>query len=223
MTQTRPDIAFAIQFLSRSLQQPLSYHLNAAKNLLRYLEGTKDLAINYGVPLTGLISDIIKDIPYDPLLPLGFSNNDFTSNKITSKSTYGYLFTMAGGPVSWKSKRSSTIALSTMEAESDALTEAIRETQWLKNLYSELNRPIKTPTLILKNNQSTIKTAKNPALHSRTKHTLLKYRYIKKARQAGIFNILYINTKRIPANGLTKPLNGIAHQKFLNLIGLNPI
>ena len=110
-----------------------------------------------------------------------------------------------------------------METESNALTEAIRKTQWLRNLYSELNRPIKSPTLVLKNNQSTIKAVKNPALHSRTKHTLLKYRYIKETRQAGIFNILYIDTKRIPANGLTKPLNGIAHQKFLSLIGLNPI
>ena len=223
MTQTRPDITFAVQFLSRSLQQPLSYHLNAAKNLLRYLKGTKDLAINYGIPLTGPISNIIKDIPYDPLLPLGFSNNDFTSDKVTSKSTYGYLFTMAGGPINWKSKRSSTITLSTMEAESDALTEAIRKTQWLRNLYSELNKPIKSPTLVLKDNQSTIKAAKNPALHSRTKHTLLKYRYIKETKQARIFNILYINTKRIPADGLTKPLSGITHQKFLNLIGLNPI
>ena len=223
MTQTRSDIAFAVQFLSRSLQQPLSCHLNAAKNLLRYLKGTKDLVISYGVPLTGLISDIVKDIPYDPLLPLGFSDSDFASDKVTSKSTYGYLFTVAGGPVSWKSKRSSTIVLSTMEAESDALTEAIRETQWLRNLYSELNRPIKSPTLVLEDNQSTIKAAKDPALHSRTKHTLLKYRYIREARQAGIFDILYIDTKRMPADGLTKPLSGIAHQKFLSLIGLNPI
>ena len=118
---------------------------------------------------------------------------------------------MAGGLVNWKSKRSSTIALLTMETESNALTKVIRKTQWLKNLYSELNRPIKSLILILKDNQNTIKAAKNPALHSQTKHTLLKYRYIKEARQAGIFDILYIDTKRIPANGLTKPFNGIAH------------
>ena len=112
--------------------------------------------------------------------------------------------------------------LSTMEVESDALTEAIRETQWLRNLYSELNRPIKSPTLILKDNQSIIKVAKDPALYSRIKHTLLKYCYIKEARQAGIFNILYIDTKRMPADGLIKPLNGIAHQKFLSLIRPQP-
>ena len=124
------------------------------------------------MPLTGPISNIIKDIPYNPLLPLRFSDSDFTSNKETSKSTYSYLFTVAGGPVSWKSKRSSTITLSIMEAESDALTEAIRKTQWLRNLYSELNRPIKSPTLVLKDKQSTIKAAKDPALYSRTKYTL---------------------------------------------------
>ena len=69
-----------------------------------------------------------------------------------------------------------------METESDALIEAIRETQWLRNLYSELNRPIKTPTLVLKDNQSIIKAAKNPALHSQTKYTLLKYCYIEKTK-----------------------------------------
>ena len=69
-----------------------------------------------------------------------------------------------------------------MEAESDALTEAIRETQWLRNLYLKLNRPIKSPTLVLKDNQSTIKAVKDPALHSQIKHTLLKYRYIKEIR-----------------------------------------
>ena len=39
-----------------------------------------------------------------------------------------------------------------MEAESNALTEAICKTQWLRNLDSELNKPIKTPTLVLKDN-----------------------------------------------------------------------
>ena len=110
-----------------------------------------------------------------------------------------------------------------MEVESDTLTEVIRKTQWLRNLYSELNRPIKSLTLILKDNQSIIKAVKDLALHSRIKHTLLKYRYIKETRQAGIFNILYIDIKRMPADVLIKPLNGIAHQKFFNLIGLNLI
>ena len=76
----------------------------------------------------GLISNIIKDIPHDPLLPLGFSDSDFTNNKIINKSIYNYLFIMAGGPVNQKSKRSSIITLLTMEAEFNALTKVIRKT-----------------------------------------------------------------------------------------------
>jgi hypothetical protein len=58
---------------------------------------------------------------------VGFSDSDYAGDKETSKSTYGYLFKLAGRPITWKLKRASTIALSTVKAETDALTEAIRE------------------------------------------------------------------------------------------------
>ncbi|KAK2072089.1 hypothetical protein P8C59_006465 [Phyllachora maydis] len=61
------------------------------------------------------------------LVPIGFSNSDFTGDKATSKSTYGYLYKLAGRPISWKTKRATTIALSTLEAETNGLIEAIRE------------------------------------------------------------------------------------------------
>ncbi|KAK2068510.1 hypothetical protein P8C59_003144 [Phyllachora maydis] len=63
------------------------------------------------------------------LVPIGFSDSDFTGDKATSKSTYGYLYKLAGRPISWKTKRATTIALSTLEAETDGLTETIREVQ----------------------------------------------------------------------------------------------
>ena len=59
----------------------------------------------------------------------------------------------------------------------------------------ELNRLIKLLTLVLEDNQSTIKAVEDLALYSRIKHTLLKYRYIREVRQAGIFDILYIDIK----------------------------
>ncbi|KAK2068500.1 hypothetical protein P8C59_003134 [Phyllachora maydis] len=63
------------------------------------------------------------------LVPIGFSDSDFTGDKATSKSTYGYLYKLAGRPISWKTKRATTIALSTLEAKTDGLTEAICEVQ----------------------------------------------------------------------------------------------
>ncbi|KAK2069372.1 hypothetical protein P8C59_003958 [Phyllachora maydis] len=91
------------------------------------------------------------------LVPIGFSDSDFAGDKATSKSTYGYLYKLAGRPISWKTKRATTIALSTLEAETDGLTEAIREVQ--------------------------------------TKHTLLKFRYIREQVKAKIVTIIYLNTK----------------------------
>ncbi|KAK2073325.1 hypothetical protein P8C59_007614 [Phyllachora maydis] len=73
-------------------------------------------------------------------------------DKATGKSTYGYLYKLAGGPISWKTKRATTIALSTLEAETDGLTEAIREVQWIIGLFSELYRPKDHPITLYRDN-----------------------------------------------------------------------
>ncbi|KAK2070505.1 hypothetical protein P8C59_004992 [Phyllachora maydis] len=91
------------------------------------------------------------------LVPIGFSDSDFAGDKATSKSTYGYLYKLAGRPISWKTKRATTIALSTLEAKTDGLTEAKHEVQ--------------------------------------TKHTLLKFRYVREQVKAKIVTIIYLNTK----------------------------
>ena len=83
----------------------------ALKGVLRYLKGTKDLAIPYGNNTN--------------LMPKAYCDSDFAGCKTIAKSIYGYIFTVARGPVSWKSKRSSTIALSTHKAKYNALTEAV--------------------------------------------------------------------------------------------------
>ncbi|KAK2074395.1 hypothetical protein P8C59_008603 [Phyllachora maydis] len=129
------------------------------------------------------------------LVPIGFSDSDFAGDKATSKSTYGYLYKLAGGPISWKTKRATTIALSTLEAKTDGLTEAIREVQWIIGLFSELHRPIDYPITLYRDNQGSITVANDPALHARTKHTLLKFRYVREQVKAKIVTIIYLNTK----------------------------
>ncbi|KAK2068935.1 hypothetical protein P8C59_003549 [Phyllachora maydis] len=140
------------------------------------------------------------------LVPIGFSDSDFAGDKATSKSTYGYLYKLASRPISWKTKRATTIALSTLEAETDGLIEAIREVQWIIGLFSELYRPIDYPITLYRDNQGSITVANDLALHARTKHTLLKFRYVREQVKAKIVTIIYLNTKCMPADGLTKAL-----------------
>jgi hypothetical protein len=210
MTQTRPDIGFAVQWLSRQLQKPTVSHLLAAKNLLRYLNSYKSLAILYSG----------KGLSSKGYIPLGYCDSDFAGDRKTSKSTYGYVFKVANGPVSWKCKRGSTVVLSTVEAEYTALTEATREIQWLRGLYKEINIPITRPISLRGDNTGSISTAHNPTHHQRTKHTLLNFHYVREQVRNKVVDIEYIDTNQMPADGLTKALTAVKFQKFLDLLGL---
>ncbi|KAK2068848.1 hypothetical protein P8C59_003464 [Phyllachora maydis] len=229
--------AYFLGWLSRSLNRPIKSHLNAAKNLFKYLNSTKDYSICFSYngntvadlgpklsnssntttklcrdfyskegprPLTTTSITIVDSrnskgssrtsIINSSLVPIGFSDSDFTGDKATSKSTYGYLYKLAGRPISWKTKRATIITLSTLEAETDGLTEAIREVQWIIGLFSELHRPIDYPITLYRDNQGSITVANNPALYARTKHTLLKFRYVREQVKAKIVTIIYLNT-----------------------------
>ncbi len=95
------------------MHKPYKAYLLATRNLLRYLKGIKNLAIAY--------------ITIGNFQPIGYSDSDFAGDKGTSRSTYGYLYSLAGRPISWKSKKATTIALLTTEAKANSLTEAIQE------------------------------------------------------------------------------------------------
>lgn len=61
----------------------------------------------------------------------GYTDSSFQSDVDDSKSTSGYIFTLNGGVVSWKSSKQDTIADSTTEAEYIAASEATKEAVWM--------------------------------------------------------------------------------------------
>ena len=69
----------------------------------------------------------------DHLHAVGYSDSDYAGCVDTRKSTFGYLFLLAGGAISWKSVNQSIIAASTMEAEFVACFEATVHANWLRN------------------------------------------------------------------------------------------
>lgn len=108
MIETRPDIAFSTAVSSRFLKNPSHQHMEAAKTILNYLKGSKLRGMTYGGG--------------EELMIQSYSDTDWAGDKESRKSTFGYIFMLNGGPVSWCSKRQSTVALSSTEAECIALT-----------------------------------------------------------------------------------------------------
>jgi hypothetical protein len=191
--------------------------MNSAGRVLRYIAGTKTLAIVYG-------GNAIKDDVDNGELH-GYSDSDFAGDIEYRKSTSGYVFFFAGGVISCQSKRQTVTALSTTEAEYYALYKAVMEAAWLRYVYKELNwksKDVKS-VKIYGDNQGSLQLSQNPELHQRTKHIDVKYHYIREERIKGVIRLWYCPTKDMAADGLTKPLAGPNHKEFIKLLHLRTV
>ena len=105
------------------MSKPLQSHWVASKSILRYLCGT----INYGILYTDT-SDVTL---------AGFSDSDWVANLDDRRSIMGYAFSIGSGVIAWSSKKQSTVALSSCEAEYQALCAATCEVIWLRRLLND--------------------------------------------------------------------------------------
>lgn len=204
---TRPDISYAVNNLSQYNKNPTKEHYNAAKRILRYLQGTKDLRLHFK-------SDIEKKIT-------GYCDSDWASCKENRRSCTGYTFIFQGAAISWNSKRQQTVALSTTEAEYMALSTATQEALWLKQLHHELWPSTEaTPITLYCDNQSAIKLTGNSAYHARSKHIDVRHHFIRDRVASGDITVKYIDTNLMVADCFTKALPKPKHTKFLKDMGL---
>ena len=74
----------------------------------------------------------------ESLIPIGYTDSDFQSDNDARKSTSGFVFTLGGGAISWRSVKQSCTADSTMEAEYVAASEAAKETVSFINFLMDL-------------------------------------------------------------------------------------
>jgi len=207
MTQTRPDLAFAVTFLSRHSTNPSAAHAQAIRRVLRYLNGTRNMGITYDGRRPGF---------------WGCSDADWAGDIDTRSSTSAYVFFLYGGPITWKSTRQKSIALSSTESEYYGLTDAAKEAIWLQSLLKDLkyeNDDVK-PVKILGDNQGSLALSENPEYHQRTKHIDIKYHFIRHQIAKGKIKVSYIETAKMPADGLTKPLSTAKHSLYIQQLGL---
>ena len=111
---TRPDISFVVSKLSWFVSNPGDDHWKALERVMCYLKGT----MNYGIHYTRY-PRVLEGI----VIQTGFSDAD------EIKAISGYVFTIGGGAVFWKSCKQTILTRSTMEAELTALDTATVEAE----------------------------------------------------------------------------------------------
>ena len=207
-TCTRPDISFAVGMLGRYQSNPGIDHWKAAKKVLRYLQGTKDYMLMYRRS--------------NHLEVIGYSDSDFAGCIDSRKSTFGYLFLLGEGAISWKSAKESVIASSTMEAEFVACFEATIHALWLRNFISglEVVNTITKPLKIYYDNSAAIFFSKNNKYSRGAKHMELKYIVVKEEVQKQRVSIEHIRTDLMIADPLTKGLQPKTFTEHVHRMGL---
>lgn len=106
------------------MQKPYIAHLLEAKKILKYITGTKDLALKY-----------IKLIFF---VLFGFSNYNYGGDKDDRKSTSSYVFSSGSGVISWSYKKQPKITLSTTKEKYRAMKVVAHNAIWLKNILKEI-------------------------------------------------------------------------------------
>jgi hypothetical protein len=124
LMNTRPDMAFAVGYLSRFMEDPRQEHMAAMKHLLRYVAGT----IDYGLAYTSNAE----------LNLVGYSDSDMAGDVDDRKSTSGILYFLDGNPVAWQSQKQRVVALSSCEAEYIAEVAAACQGVWLRRLLQDV-------------------------------------------------------------------------------------
>ena len=99
---TRLDISYAIGMLGRYQRNLGMEHQKDANKVMRYLKGTRDYKLTYRRS--------------DPLDMVGYSDPDFASYLDSRKSTFGYVFLLAGKTISWRNAKQTLVATSTTKA-----------------------------------------------------------------------------------------------------------
>jgi hypothetical protein len=205
----RPDVAFAASQLSRFLTNPSLDHLAAVNWALRYLFGTRFLGIMYSGEL--LDTDLMIA-----------SDASFADDKETRHSSYGYTVSLFGGLIAWKASKQKTVTTSTTEAEMKGVELTAKEVMALQRLFREIQLELGQLWKIFCDNKQTIRliVGENERISTALRHVDVNNMWLRQEYQKGSFQVEYLETADMPADGMTKNLPRQKFEHFKSVINL---
>ena len=207
MICTRPDVSYALSVASRYQANPGESHWTLVKNILKYLRRTKDVFLVYGGE--------------EELVVNGYTDASFQTDTDDSQSQSGFVFTVNGGAVSWKSSKQETVTDSATEAEYIAASLAAKEGVWMRRFLIELGvfPNASSPLNLHCDNNGAIAQAKEPRNHQKNKHVLRKFHLIREFVRRDEIKLCKIHTDLNVADPLTKALPQSKHETHMRAMG----
>jgi hypothetical protein len=181
---------------------------------LRYLKKTK----NKGIIIKAQDRQFNLDLYCDADMA-GLYGREDPSDPVSVKSRTGYIILLSGWPIVWKSQLQSCITLSTMEAETVALSSSLKIFLPLKWLTQEMIDKTKCHSIdnvrilatAFEDNQSAYYLVTNQRITSRTRYLQVRHLWFFEKYNQGEFTIVKCPTDKMQADYLTK---GLAKEPF---------
>ncbi|CAN6677860.1 unnamed protein product [Malus baccata var. baccata] len=165
LTFTRSDIAHSVHVVCQYMTCPTDAHMFLVKRILRYLQGTLHYGLTYHFDADIHIS--------------AYSDADWASNINTRRSVTGYVVFLGSNPISWQSKKQSSVSRNSTEAEYKALANCTADVCWIRTLMRDLNQFLHAPPDVHGDNISALSLSTNQVFHSRIKHLDTDYHFIR--------------------------------------------
>ncbi|MHA7927784.1 MAG: Ty1/Copia family ribonuclease HI, partial [Marinobacter sp.] len=219
-TNTRPDIAFAVSQVARFNHSPKASHAKAVKQIVRYLAGSADKGISFK------LSNKLDLLCYVDADFAGLYKREPDRDPTSVKSRSGFIISLGGCPLVWRSKLLTEIALSTLESEYAALSQAMRALIPIRRLILDAARRLKLPDTLVstisakvfEDNNGALQLATTQRITDRTKHFLLKYHFFWHHVRQGVINIAKIESALNVADYLTKGLDRTTFERLRKII-----
>jgi hypothetical protein len=176
---TRPDISFAVSQVARFNNNPKKSHASAVQMILRYLKRTADKGIIVKPDGTYNLK-IWVDADF-----AGLHGREHATSPNSARSRLGYIMSLGGFPLTWRTTLITSICQSTLEAEYAALVSAVRTAIPIRNLVMDLLKFLDLPTpanpiltcTIFEDNQGAYLLATNQRITARTKYFCVKWHF----------------------------------------------
>ncbi|KNZ45381.1 hypothetical protein VP01_818g6 [Puccinia sorghi] len=195
--RTRPDLAPAVSILSSFNNNPGIKQWQQVLHCWKYLKGTVDLKLT----LRPETSDGSKSVKY-------FTDATWADDLESRLSRSGSICFWKSCPIAWNSKKQNNIALSSTEAELNALLDGVQESQWITYLIEELWKEKLEPSEFNVDNLGLLEKIKNFGSNSKTKHLDIKMKWLREMRDSNQINVKLIPSEEMVADALTKASNG---------------
>ena len=111
-----------------------------------------------------------------------------------------------GGPISWKSRRQDSVALSTSEAEYMAASLCGQEVVYIRAILRDFGVVQTQPTLVYEDNLACIAMSVNPVRRKYSRHIDIRRHYVRELCLGNLVKLVPLRTNLMVADALTKSL-----------------